>query len=148
MKTLGRLCLWLLAAFGAASLLGTAWFVLGLWYETQVAPPIYAATAPVSPTARKVAGWISPGLQKFALASEDRFVALAPTPISRWIARRAFPYAVKAIPPATEVGCDAALDRLGAMTAGEMARMVVEHQTAKGRDAHWTVRGLAESSSQ
>jgi hypothetical protein len=134
----------LLALVGGATLLSLAWFWGTLWYETHVSPPVYQAMPPVSAVAEKLAASISPAIVRFAAGAEDDFARYAPAGIPRWVFHRGYPYAVKAIPEGAKVGCNLALDRFGSMTAAQVAAMLVEHQRSRGREAHPSVRELAD----
>lgn len=105
-------------------------------YWTVSAPPI-------SPTARKLAGKISPRLKELAEEYEPDFVRNAGGLVARSACRVVYPHVVKEIPTACEAGVNDLLDHLGGMTIREVATELAEHARFKGHPVDSTVAEMA-----
>jgi hypothetical protein len=97
---------------------------------------------PVSPIAKQLAAKISPSLQAAANARKEDIIHNAGGLPVRAVVRVGFPVAVREIPPLAESGCDVLFDHLGTLSIGDVARMLVQHNEAKGRDPHPSVPAL------
>src|SRR5262249_23310392 len=98
---------------------------------------------PISSVARTLAARVAPRLQADVAERRPEIVRSAhPAPV-RVAISVGFPVLVDMVPPRTEAGGDAILDEFGAMTIGDIASRLLEHNASKGRVSHATLRAFA-----
>ena len=93
-----------------------------------------------SPVAQDFARKIAPRLAAELEERKETLIAGAGSFPIRAAARLAFPVALKSVPEFTEAGCESLLDEFGSMTLAEVANRLYQHQAAKGRTVHPSLR--------
>ncbi|AGA28403.1 hypothetical protein [Singulisphaera acidiphila] len=114
------------------------------WSERETKQRYAAPAINVSPTAQKIAAKFSPALQQLASAHKDEAIGSVDGLVQRWCVGKVWDPAVKAIPRATEIGCDRALSYLDSMPMSEVAGLMIEHAKASGCRVHYSVWATAE----
>jgi len=138
-----------LAGLGAVSLASGLTLGVGLWWLTNgddqsVDSALISDQIRVSPVAERIAAQLAPSLQTLAIEHKDAVIAGSGGPVTRLAVRTVYPAGVKAVPYATQVGCDRALTYLDGLSVAQLIGLMSEHARAKGHSLDPTVARLAE----
>lgn len=138
-----------LAGLGAISLAGGLTLGVDLWWLTNrhshsVDSPIVGEQIRISPVAERIAAQLAPSLQSLAVEHKDAVIATSGGAVTRLAVRTVYPAGVKAVPYATQVGCDRALTYLDGLSVAQLIGLMSEHARAKGHRLHPTLARLAE----
>lgn len=137
----------MLAGFGAASLAAWPALGVGLWWSAGPGPDsvLVGDAVTVSPVAVRLAAQLAPSLQTLALDHKEAIVASSGGAVARLAVRTVYPAGVKAVPYATEVGCDRALSFLDGLSVAQLIGLLSEHARAKGLPLHPTLARYTDS---
>jgi|GEM_PF-3314108 len=127
---------------GAVTTVVTATVILAISLQ-QPPPPtsVPMGTTTSSSIAKDLAAKIAPVVTASLTAHKEDIIASAGGLPARAAVRLGFPTAMRMVPTLTEVGCDAALDRLGGLSLPQLASTVAGHNRAKGRPSHPSIVG-------
>ncbi|SIN70881.1 hypothetical protein SAMN05444166_0302 [Singulisphaera sp. GP187] len=135
-----------LTLFGLLSVFAWLGLAVGVWrltrdrgHDPPSPPHLGREPIAVSPVAERIAAKFAPALQTLATENKEGVVAASGNVVSRLAVRTIYPAGVKAIPYATQIGCDRALSYLDGLSVSQLVGMMTEHARAKGHRVHPSV---------
>ncbi|WP_422928540.1 hypothetical protein [Singulisphaera sp. PoT] len=121
---------WIVGAFVFGTLIGVAGS--SLFIVVTFAKSHDVVKPKVTDISKQLASAIAPVIASTVTSRKEDIIASAGGLPARAAVRLGFPIGIREIPPLTQVGCDALLDRLGDMPLPQIASALASHQRAKG----------------
>ena len=145
MMTAWRVFRVFLDMMGGAAIIGVIWIHAYCWWERHTGTRVIESES-VTPTARKIAEAITPGLLAVAREYEPMFLkhAAEKGAIAHFAAGRLYPVVEREIPHGAEVGVNDLLTYFGHYKVGDLADLMVSHAKESGESIHPSFYNVAQ----